>query len=78
MRMRRTAKIVLLTVWLAACSGDCPTCNTLRDGPSIVSVQLCGSEVPDPVPGERICTSITDVRYVLVEAQVEEAAGARD
>lgn len=70
MTMRRILPTTLLTALLvlalSACSNDCPACNTLQ--PNTLSIQLCGSEVPDPQADERICTEVTNVTYTLAKA----------
>jgi hypothetical protein len=67
MRVRLFALLVALSLVLSACSSDCVACRDVStERPLQVVVNLCASEVPDPVAGEEICAEPATVSYKFV------------
>jgi hypothetical protein len=66
-RLRAFALVIGLGILLAACNADCVACKDV-ERVGVVVVNLCVSEVPDPVQGEKICAEPASVTYTFVPA----------
>lgn len=57
--------VVGLVGVLSGCSSGCVACSEVQPIRSVV-VNLCVSEVPDPVVGEGLCAAPVEVAYRFV------------
>jgi len=70
MQVRFAVLVVALGLLLSACSSDCVACRDVSpERARQVVVNLCASDVPDPVAGEEICAEPATVSYKFVAAR---------